>query len=294
MGDDLRQPDPGAARPFASGEAFGPFSLSVERRRGRPVVSYHYHDLYELVLLRGGSGHRMVGDSFRDVRGRDLILVGPGLPHGWSVLPGEAPDEAGVGFVVVLFTRESLGLEVLAKPEFAPVRGLLERAARGLAWADRAAAQVEPAVFALPDQPPAARFLAFLEVLGRLAALPADELVSSGYEARDVEREHAALARVLELVQQRYAAPIALAEAARAVHMSVPTFTRFFRRMTGTSFVQYLNRWRVRRACILLRETQRAVAEVAAACGFANLSHFNRQFRRRIGTTPSAYRRDGG
>ncbi len=281
---------PGAARAFAGSALLDGHSLRIERHRGRPKVPYHYHDLCELLLLRGGRGERIVGDRFSTVEGRDLILVGPALPHGWLASP-ETADEADMEFVVVLFTRESLGLELLAKREFADVAQLVHRASRGLAWPAAVARQVEDRLFGLEARPPSGQLLVALEVLGILAQAPAEELVSRDYNVRGVEREHAALAAVLELIQTRGRETISLRQAARSVHMSVPSFTRFFRRMTGTSFIDHLNEWRIRQACAMLRTTDDRVLDVAVRCGFHNLSHFNRQFRRRRGMSPVAWRK---
>ncbi len=290
MADKPERSQPEVAQPFAGSEILQGQSLKADRHSGRPRISYHYHELCELVLLRGGSGNRIVGDSFREVHGRDLILVGPALPHGWSVSGEQSAAEDEVEFVVALFTRESIGLELLAKPEFAPVSGLIDRAGRGLAWSADAAHDVEERLFDLPDRDPAMQLLTLLEVLHDLAAGNPAPLVSPDYQPRDVQREHSALAEVLEMIRRRHGENISLAEAARTVHMSVPSFTRFFRRMTGTSFVDHLNEWRIRRACVLLRETDGRIIDVANTCGFSNLSHFNRQFRRRRQTTPRRYR----
>jgi len=52
-----------------------------------------------------------------------------------------------------------------------------------------------------------------------------------------------------------------------------------------------LNQLRIGRACRLLAESELSVTEIALACGFANLSNFNRQFARLKQTTPREYRR---
>jgi AraC-like DNA-binding protein len=280
-----------AARRFDDAADLAGRSLHVERIAGRPEIAYHYHEMCELVLLRGALGSRLVGDSFEDVTGRDLTLLGPALPHGWSVDPGGGPVEEQVEFVVVLFTRESVGLDLLAKPEMQAVRDLLDEASRGLAWQAETIDQVESQLLSLPGKTPAGQLLGLLEVLDRLGRLPARALVSPGYQGGDVQREHEALTRVLELVRREATEGIPLDRAARVVHMSVPTFTRFFRRMTGSSFVDYCNAWRIRRAQLLLTETEQRVVDVAVDCGFGNLSHFNRQFKRRVGCTPTRYRR---
>ena len=54
---------------------------------------------------------------------------------------------------------------------------------------------------------------------------------------------------------------------------------------------RHLNRLRVRAACEALRGTNDRVADIAAGCGFNNLSNFNRQFKRLVGCSPLEYRR---
>jgi AraC-like DNA-binding protein len=117
---------------------------------------------------------------------------------------------------------------------------------------------------------------------------------SAGYHASGVQADYELIARIVERFagesgrgEQRTPS---LAQAADMANMSVPTFTRFFRRMTGDSFVSYINRIRIARACTLLEETRNPIVEVAAEAGFGNLSHFNRQFRARTGMPPRVYR----
>ena len=62
---------------------------------------------------------------------------------------------------------------------------------------------------------------------------------------------------------------------------------------TGKSFSHHVLERRLERAAALLRDPQwrhRKIAAVAAEAGFADLSYFNRAFRRRFGATPSNIR----
>lgn len=63
------------------------------------------------------------------------------------------------------------------------------------------------------------------------------------------------------------------------------------------ALVQESERWdrhaRLRRAMAMLRDPRLALADIAMRCGYADQSHFNRQFVRVFGTTPAAYRRGG-
>jgi hypothetical protein len=60
--------------------------------------------------------------------------------------------------------------------------------------------------------------------------------------------------------------------------MSVPAFTRFFRKSTGKTFVEYLTELRVGSACAFWWRPTGPVTQICYAAGFNNLSNFNRRF----------------
>ena len=61
----------------------------------------------------------------------------------------------------------------------------------------------------------------------------------------------------------------------------------------GTSFVEYLNDYRLLMAARMLISTEETVTEIARLSGFDQPSYFNRLFRRKYGMTPSQYRQKG-
>jgi AraC-like DNA-binding protein len=72
-----------------------------------------------------------------------------------------------------------------------------------------------------------------------------------------------------------------------------PRYLRMLLEVTGRSFTEHLLERRLERAAALLRDPahrRRRIAEIASACGFGDLSYFNRVFRRRYGATPSETR----
>src|SRR5258706_219679 len=107
------------------------------------------------------------------------------------------------------------------------------------------------------------------------------------YEDGDAGR----IDRVCRLLNDRCTERIPLAEAAAAAHLSIPAFSRFFRRKTGRTLVAYLNELRTGLACRELIESDRPVSDIAFDSGFNNLSNFNRRFRALKGMNPRDYRR---
>ena len=68
------------------------------------------------------------------------------------------------------------------------------------------------------------------------------------------------------------------------------SFNRFIKKRTGKTFVEYLNAVRVGYASQMLVEKDLGISEIAYKCGFNNIAHFNRVFKKSKGVTPSLYR----
>ena len=75
------------------------------------------------------------------------------------------------------------------------------------------------------------------------------------------------------------------------VNMSESAFSHFFKKSTNRSFSNFLTETRLGEACKLLLESQDSVSEICFQCGYANLSNFNRLFKKYRGMTPVEYRR---
>jgi AraC-like DNA-binding protein len=73
-------------------------------------------------------------------------------------------------------------------------------------------------------------------------------------------------------------------------NMSVRAFERQFRAAFHLTPQKFLRRLRLRIASRALMGTEESLAEIALKCGFADQSHFSREFRRQFGRTPREYR----
>ena len=73
--------------------------------------------------------------------------------------------------------------------------------------------------------------------------------------------------------------------------MSESRLSRFFRRATGNTFTDFVDRVRSHRACQLLMDSDRRVGAICYEVGFNNVANFNRRFLEIKGVTPSEFRR---
>jgi AraC-like DNA-binding protein len=83
---------------------------------------------------------------------------------------------------------------------------------------------------------------------------------------------------------------IKLEQIARALNVSTFHFCRRFKLETGLTFVEYLSRIRIEQAKLLMQNTHLRISEIAYEIGFQSLTHFNRTFRKLVGTSPTEYR----
>ncbi len=98
--------------------------------------------------------------------------------------------------------------------------------------------------------------------------------------------------KALVYLHEHYAEPISRKDVASHVGLSQGHLTRCFRQEMGVTPITYLNRYRVKQAKALLESGEKSVTDVAMAVGFSDSHYFARVFRREVGMSPSAYRRE--
>jgi AraC-like DNA-binding protein len=99
------------------------------------------------------------------------------------------------------------------------------------------------------------------------------------------------LCRARDLLAAQQERPLLIEQVARAVAISPFHFIRQFEALFGLTPHQYRQMLRLREARRLLAGGQHSVTEVCMAVGFTSMGSFSDLFRRRVGASPSEYRR---
>jgi len=103
---------------------------------------------------------------------------------------------------------------------------------------------------------------------------------------------HQQVRRVTDFVQAHLGQDLSLDVLAQQTGFSPYHFARLFRQTTGESPHQFVLHQRIEKALHLLKKKDVSLAYVALESGFANQSHLTKVFKRHLGLTPGAYRRD--
>ena len=86
------------------------------------------------------------------------------------------------------------------------------------------------------------------------------------------------------------AEPLSVTEMAEHAHLSASRFSKLFHQHFGLSPHQYLLHMRIQHAQSLLNHTNLALEQIAGYCGFADVHHFAKSFKKRVGCSPGVYR----
>ena len=263
----------------------------VERHKSEFTWPIHCHDVYELNFIERGRGvRRVVGDSIEEIGDFELTLItGDGLEHAWE--QGRC-RESDIREITVQFSPRLLDDNLLARNQFASIRKMFERARLGLNFSMPAIMRVYNLLDALPSKEE--RMDQFLDMLHILFELSKDSgartLASHSFAKTSIDRESRRVNKVKDYVAQHYTEEIKLDDLAALVAMAPSAFSRFFKKRTGRAPLDYVIDIRLGAAGRMLVDTTTSVSEICYACGFNNLSNFNRTFKARRGYTPRDFR----
>lgn len=163
--------------------------------------------------------------------------------------------------------------------------------------------------FHTPRLPPTSDLSVLVARAARLSAMQSGDVEALAFQLattavslatpdarRSVRPEASSIARVtrvIRLIENEPNASFDVRNLADVARLSVYHFLRVFVAVTGTTPHQYLLRVRLRRAAVALRTEQTKILDIALACGFGDVSNFNRAFRAEFGVTPRTYRSTG-
>ncbi len=133
----------------------------------------------------------------------------------------------------------------------------------------------------------------FLEIINiLLSSKEYEPLANLGYNHTYKEKDAERLNGVYKYLMMNFAKPISLADVANIAHMTPPAFCSFFKKRTQKSFTEFLNELRIGHACKLIQNQELSISDICFESGYQNFANFNKSFKKKLGKTPSNYRKD--
>jgi AraC-like DNA-binding protein len=277
---------------FEPKDSYG-FIRYLEHGFPNPLVRWHYHEEYELHLIVATRGKVFVGDYIGQFAPGHLVLTGPRLPHNW--ISTDCPLE-GVALRdhAIQFAHEPFEAASKLVTELRPALPVLERSRHGIEFFG-ISAEAERLFIRIRESQGLTRFAAFVEFLALLSECTEyRQLSDARIQSFDDDSSLAKISGIVAFIAEHCTEDLSLKEFAARVGMTESRFSRFFQRATGNTFSEFVNRLRINKACQLLMETDRYIANVCYDVGFNNIANFNRRFLQIKGMTPREFRRQAG
>lgn len=199
-----------------------------------------------------------------------------------GVVETQVPVRVGKNTIAVMLTG-GVRLQPANAYTFAPVAKALLDDNRSAAEIRSAKVQFEHVPVMQPE-----RYDAAISILQSFAM----QLGDSAHRLMFAKAAHEpeAVRNAKSFIHSHLAEPMSLEAVASAVNVSPFHFCKLFKRSTGLTFTDFVNRARVEKAKRMLMKPAARITEVAYDVGFQSLSHFNRSFRRIADESPTEFR----
>ncbi|WP_182302351.1 helix-turn-helix transcriptional regulator [Cohnella cholangitidis] len=241
-------------------------------------LTLHWHEHFEFILIEQGEATIQIGEQSYEGRAGDLFAINSGELHAVY-----HPKNGFTLFAVVfhpsligLKTSDFIDLRWRNRIDLGQEHGkLIHQALLGLIEEfQRKKSGYEQAIVA---------FAQLLFTWCRRWYKTKDE---SDNQLLGVQRKATRFKELIAYVEQHYTDKITVTQAASFVHLSPYHFCKAFKKMTGITFVHFVNLYRIHEAERLLLNTSLSVSEIADRIGCGSINGFSKLFKQIKGFSP--------
>ncbi|OVE56279.1 AraC family transcriptional regulator [Chryseobacterium mucoviscidosis] len=264
-------------------------SLKFLRNENIKSHVWHYHPEIELIFVCGGSGKRQIGSNISYFSDGDIVLMGSNLPHCGMTNENTNNDYE----MVIQFKPDFLGENFFELPEMQKISALLEKSKAGIVFSENIKKQIGQKIVAMHESSSLEKLVKFLEILDALASTLDYRILNAGkYYLQTQVEDNERINLIFNYVKDHFKEQITLEQVADLANMRVPSFCRYFKKITNKTFTQFVNEYRITHSLKLLAEQPLSITEVCFESGFNNFSYFNKTFKQYIQKSPSQYRKE--
>ena len=245
------------------------FSLRCENFENEHASAFNRHDHLELILVEQGTLGCFVDGSFFTAVAGELVIINPLQTHqlvrgvtnepltAWILTFNEALLPSGNK--VWTYTFEELIKDAKVIDLF---RSVIREKKQALAWSNL-----------------------YIQNLIQLILL---QLLRK-HTKTSTEEDSAPplLQSITSYIREHYSQPLTLETIGNKVGISRWYLSKFFKKETGISIVEYINQYRCSNALALLLKSEHPISKISEMCGFSSLEYFSRVYTKQYGHAPS-------
>jgi AraC-like DNA-binding protein len=248
----------------------------------------HFHNSHEIIYIKEGSADFRVGEKYFNAKKNNLVIISNHESH--EVTVTQYPYKRYYILISTDCFRKKLTDPVLTSIFRQRPRGF-----RHLIEPDETSSTVVEGMFnklyeestenkPFSDEAMSAYIMLLLTRLYRIDP--------GNFPTSESEGCAALISEIQRYIEENCTREITLADTAAAYYTNMYYLSHLFKKHSGFTFKQYLILQRLSKAKELLSDTDENITWTALACGFGNVNHFIRMFKKSEGTTPYQYRKN--
>lgn len=253
------------------------------------TAPFHFHHAYEVIMVVKSYGKIYGGNKVLNFSEGDIYLFGPGFGHCFYNDQSFIDTGEMAHAIVAQFTEDFIGKDFFDKPELRKVKKMLQQAPAGVKFSAPAPA-TKKLFLQLREKQQLPGLILLLQLLDGLSGQRKLLLNDAPGKVYYHQNDSSKIELVFKYVIENFKSEVNSKSAAALIFLNEAAFCRYFKRRTRKTFSQFVNEVRVTHATKLLLDKDASIAEVCYACGYNNVSYFNRQFRLLQEVTPKEYR----
>lgn len=247
-------------------------------------MPYHWHEELEFIYIKKGTFDVTINEITRSVSQGDFLIVNSGSLHGGT------PHDCIYDCLVF---PTSLTLNKIFSSSF-----MKDIDAQKI-WLNEYYSAIDnfsinsyaAKLFQVMEDNSTSQELIILGLIYQIMGTIYSENLYTAMEEYRIEdhKNIYLLKEVLNHIEINFSSHISLNDLAKISGMSPKYFCRFFYEMTQHTPIDYVNYYRIERACYQLITSNESITHIALSCGFNDISYFIKTFRRYKGTSPRQY-----
>lgn len=255
-------------------------------------IDWHWHEEMEAVVLTSGSLVYAAGNRKYTLQAGEGFFINSGSLHGaWSL------DTSGCQFHSLVFHPRLVGGDENSVFYQNYVRPLMDNSglegmvlSPRISWQADAIAAIENAWQACAEEAAGYEFQVRTNLSQLLCLLQSAN--PGGAPNKKQLRAAERIKNMLRFIHEHFNEDLNTGSIAKSTGVSESECLRCFHTIIGTTPIQYLRQYRIQRSAQMLVHTNDSVSDIAAHCGFQDVSYFTKTFRELRGCAPSEYRKD--
>lgn len=265
----------------------GTFLVSHRQAPRHHMPSSHFHGTYEFYYLMSGKREFFIQDRTISIDEGDVVIIAPNILHRTTNAEQPRHERLIINIHETLFASDASHREAL-RPLFEQDYLIVRASLR-----DRQSIESLSKTVLQELLEKRSGFELFAQTL-------AVQLIISccrAFKQNAVEVPaspspmHDRISEIVRYINERYMDDLSLRSVADRFYISSYYLSRFFKKATGFSFVEYVNSVRIKEAMMLLEHTSMKVNLIAGKVGFGSVTHFGRVFKEVTGFAPLYFRR---